>query len=95
MEINSSAIGAHGARINTSSIAIVELILDSLPKFGTPARVLFTYLQGSFASNPDEIKYIQCPFEINDVDIVTHQEQMQSIAAELEKSVLMPHLHLH
>jgi hypothetical protein len=85
MEISSNATNAHGTRVNTSSLAIVELILDSLPKLGSPARVLFTYLQASFASNPDDIKLVSCPFEIDPKNVESHKKKISRLVAELKK----------
>lgn len=85
MEIASSAIGAHGARIRTSPIAIVELILEKLPAVGTPAQVLFSYLQASFASNPDDLKFLRCSFNIDSGNLGPHQKRMSEIATALKK----------
>ena len=85
MEIVSSAISAHGARIRTSPIAIVELILDKLPALGTPAQVLFSYLQASFASNPDDLEFLRCSFNIDPSNLGPHQERMSEIVTTLKK----------
>ena len=84
MQIGTSAIGGHGARFNSSSIAIVELILDTLPKDGTPAQVLFTYLQASFTSNPKDIKHFRCTFNIKSQDLILkHRQKVGTIVKTL------------
>jgi hypothetical protein len=85
MQITLNATGGHGARIKTSPIVIFELILDSLPKGGTPAQALFTYLQGVFASNPDRVQYIQCPFYIGPEGTAAHLEHVSTAISALEK----------
>jgi hypothetical protein len=85
MEISSNATSPHGTRINTSSVAIVELILDSLPKPGSPARVLFTYLQASFVSNPNDIKLFSRSFEVDPDDQKSHQRKIRTLVTELNK----------
>lgn len=85
MVISPTATGGHGARIKNSPIAIIELILDSLPKLGTPASVLFSYLQGNFVSDTSAVKYFQCPFNIEPQGLATHQQQIRSLVAKLER----------
>jgi hypothetical protein len=87
MEISSSAVGDHGARINASSLAIVEFVLESLPQLGTPGHVLFTYLQASFTSNPDDLKYFKCPFDIDPGNLEPHEEKKSALAAALKRYV--------
>ena len=86
MQIGMSAIGNHGAWFNSSSIAIVELILDTLPKDGTPAQVLFTYLQASFTSNPKDIKHLRCTFNLHRKDLIPkHRRKVGTIVKTLNR----------
>jgi hypothetical protein len=85
MEIAPSAVGGHGARINSASIAIVELILKALPKPGTPAKVLYTYLKGCFLSNPGDIQYFQYGFDVDPKHLENHQKKMGDLVASLER----------
>ena len=85
MRIAPTAIGDHGARIKNSSTAIVELILDSLPGAGTPAKNLFTYLQGAFVSDLSRVNYFQCPFYIESNGPAIHLERVAAIVSELEQ----------
>jgi hypothetical protein len=85
MKIMPSAISTHGARIGTSPLAIVELILKKLPTTGTPGEVLYKYLQGSFASNLGDIKYVQHAFNIDPNNLELHRRKMSSITAALKK----------
>lgn len=87
MKIASSAIGDHGARIETSSLAIVELILEKLPAAGSPGEVLFNYLRASFASNTDDLKFYRCAFNIDPTNLGIHQQEMGSIVTSLKKYV--------
>ena len=89
MEIASRTTGGHGAQIQTSSITIVELILESLPKIGTPAQVLFVYLQGTFVSNPDQITHTQVAFDIDSGNISTHQREIRKIVTDLRRWALI------
>lgn len=83
MRITEHAIGGHGARFNSSSIAIVELILSSLPQAGTPAQVLFTYLQACFTSNPDDLKWFRCTLDVDPDNLKTHQHKIKNIICSL------------
>lgn len=84
MVVTDRAIGTHGARIHSSPLAIVEFILDSFPKIGSPAQVLFTYLQGCFTSNPNNIKFLRCAFNITPNTRSQHQRRTNQIANSLE-----------
>ena len=85
MEINESAISPHGARYNSSSIAVVEFILDTLPKLGTPAWVLYTNLQASFTTKPQDVWHVRCPFNITDNTSTTHQRAIAKILKVLNQ----------
>lgn len=84
MVISSKTVGSYGARFDTSSLAIVELILDNLPKIGTPAQVLYVTLQAAFSSDPDAIKFIRCEFDVLPDQLETHQDKMKNIAESLK-----------
>src|ERR1700753_98560 len=88
MTIGRTATGTHGRRFNCSSLAIVELILDTLPACGTPAKVLFTSLQASFPLSPTDLKHWSLSFSVNPDDIKSHQDEVEKIVNELNRSEL-------
>lgn len=87
MEISQNAISGHGARLKGSSLAIVELILDSLPKKGTPAQVLFAYLGACFTSNPQDLRHFRCTINVNakTKDLQPHQRKLNDLHAKLKR----------
>ena len=83
VQIFGTATGGHGARIGSSSLAIVEFILGTFPQHGTPGQVLFAYLQACFAPNPDHLKHFKCEFDINRNDLAPHQAKLSKPAKSL------------
>ena len=86
MLIGDTTTGGHGVRFNGSSVAIVELILHSLAKEGTPARVLFPFLQACFTSNPKDIGYFRCTFDIHGSErMLPHQKNIKILLRKLNE----------
>ena len=83
MQISETAISGHGARLSSSSLAIVEFILGTLPQQGTPAQVLFTYLQACFTPNPNHLEHFKCELDINRNDLAPHQAKLRKLARSL------------
>lgn len=88
MKISDHAVSVHGSRLNGRSLAIVELLLDTLPDQGTPAQVLFTNLQACYTSNPGDLKHFRCVIKIKSGDLEPHQRAMRKIAIQLNRWVL-------
>jgi hypothetical protein len=85
MEISRRATGTHGARLNTSPLAIVELFLEHVCPTGTPAHVLHTYLQATFAENPGDLKLFQRKFNIKTANLSRHRRSMEKLVSSLEE----------
>lgn len=85
MVITCNATTAHGTRINSSSLAIVELALEELPTDGSPGAVLHQYLQASFASNSDGLKYLKQTFSVDPDSLENHRQKMSSVVTALKE----------
>lgn len=85
MKIAETATGVHGVRLSNSSIVIVEFILRSIAKEGTPAKVLYTYLQGCFTINPRRLKFIRFKFDIDAENLGPHQDELMSLVQSLKE----------
>ena len=86
MEITQRATGGHGAGMNASPLAIIELHLASLPTAGTPARVLHTFLEATFSPNPKDLSFFHQKFDINgEKGIMPHQRKMKKLVSSLKK----------
>lgn len=86
MEIAETATGGHGARLNSSSLVIVEFIMTSLAKEGTPAKVLYSYLQGFFTKNIRKLKFIRIKFDIDPEDPEPHKKNLSEVVETLNRS---------
>jgi hypothetical protein len=86
MEITERATSGHGARMDASPLAIIELHLASLPAAGTPARVLKTFLDATFSPNPEDLKFFHQKFDIDGEKAVgRHQAKMKKLVTSLRK----------
>ena len=80
--------------VDTRSIAVISLRLESLPATGSPAAVLYTYLQAFFPAvdGAREVLYYDVPFDLlyrgNGIDhIEIHAQRMLDIIHVLEQYV--------
>ena len=85
MEISQNAISGHGARLNGSSLAVVEFILHTLPRKGTPAQVLFSYLEACFTLNPWDLHLFRCFIKADTKHLESHQRKLNALNQKLEK----------
>lgn len=84
MEISSRAVSGHGSRLNGTSLAIVEFILDTLPDQGTPAQTLFANLQACYTSNPGDLKHFRCVIKIKS-NLDPHRRAVDKIVKKLNR----------
>lgn len=85
MEIAETATGVHGVRVSNASVVIIEFVLSSLAKEGTPAKVLYTTLQGCFTMNPRRLKFVRVKFDINAEDLELHEEVVNNLVQTLNE----------
>ena len=85
MRIAETATGSHGVRVNNSTLVIVEFIASSLAKDGTPAKVLYAYLQGCFIMNPRHLKFIRFKFDTEAETLEAHQARLIDLVKTLNE----------
>lgn len=85
MRISETAVASHGARFDSSSVAIVEFILASLPQKGTPSQVLFTLLQSCFTLNPTHLKHFKIEFNLDPSDLASHEKKVANLLKSLNR----------
>lgn len=85
MEIAKTVTGVHGVQVSNASIMIIKFVLSSLAKEGTPAKVLYTTLQGCFTMNPHQLKFVRVKFDINTEDLELHEEVVNNLIQTLNE----------
>src|ERR1700723_992091 len=65
--ILSMAQRTHNARVDTSSLVIIELWLESISKLGTITQVLEAAVEGHFAPTPEKLATHYLTFNITSV----------------------------
>ena len=68
-----------------SPLAIVEFLLESLPQNGTPAQVLYTYLQACYTPNPGDLQHFRCPLNVNTHNLKPHLTKVDNLVKKLKR----------
>lgn len=85
IKITSRAIALHGAQLNVSTLAIVELHLEQVYKNGTPAHALHTLLQGTFLDNPENLQFFGCTFDNKSKSVESQQQNIKTLVSTLKR----------
>jgi hypothetical protein len=84
--ILSTAQRTHNARVDTSSLVIIELRLESISKLGSITRVLEAAVEGHFAPTPQKLATHFVTFNVPSV-AERHLKNMKKLVKNLEKYV--------
>lgn len=84
ISISSTAQRTHNARVDTSSLVIVELRLSAIPALGTLARVLQAAVEGYFLPTPEKFAAYHETFNVTEF-AEDHLKRMEDLVKELRR----------